>query len=87
MNAAGSHLRVGGHWGVALAEALLAGRFLGGSLTRAAKVLVLASSPPFFPTWAHSYLVTPQSPPPLFLYRVFPERVRAAGTPASALNP
>lgn len=37
---------------VALAEAVLAGRFLGGSLSRAAKVLV--SSPPFFPTWAHS---------------------------------
>lgn len=67
----------------ALAETLLAGRFLAGTLTRVVKVLI--SFLPLFLIWAKSYAVI--SPSPLFLNCVLTKRVRATWGTSISVEP
>lgn len=67
----------------ALAENLLAGRFLAGTLTRVVKVLI--SFPPLFLIWAKSYPVI--SPSPFFLNCVLTKRVRATWGTSISVEP
>lgn len=60
-----------------LAGALLAGGFLGGTLTRVVEVLV--SFPPLFLTWAKLHSFNHSLPSPFFLNCSFTERTEPLG--------